>query len=169
MTLSPTTVTLAVLALAAALLVAAALVDARIFRIPNAISLVLLILFPVYVAVSPVRIPWIHHVVVFLLVLGVGYALYRYKYAGAGDIKLIAVMALWTGPDRVGEFLFITAMAGGALAVALAVLNFVRNRRRKAGEAAQPIRKIPMPYGVAIAVGGLCSLSLLTHPLLIPS
>lgn len=158
---------LAVLAVAGALLVAAAIVDANSYRIPNMICLALLALFPLFVLTAPQAIAWGQHLSVFVLVLGVGFVLFARQFAGAGDIKLLASAGLWAGPQMLGMFLFITTVAGGLLALIVAALTYHRNRASGTKEAVS-IAKTPIPYGVAIAVGGLCTLIMWSHPVLSP-
>ena len=151
-----------VLALAAILLVTAALWDARRYRIPNFLSLALLALFPVYVLTSVPKLLWEQHVFIAAVVLVVGFFLSIKKYIGAGDIKLLSVASLWAGPDHVGLLLLITTIAGGLLAVFTAGVTIYRHRKSGAsGKAA--VTKAPIPYGVAIAIGGLCILIMLSH------
>ncbi len=156
---------LAVLGLAAALLIAAALRDANTYRIPNVVSFALLALFPVYVLTSPQDVPWGQHLFTFGLVLACGFVLFAKKYAGAGDIKLLAVMGLWAGPQFLAVFLFVTAVAGGLLGLAIAALTYRRNHLN-GDKKLKTLAKTPIPYGVAIAIGGLCTLMMLSHPAL---
>ncbi len=159
---------LAVLALAGALLVVAAVVDANSYRIPNMVCLALLALFPLFVLTAPQEILWGQHLSVFVVILGAGFVMFSRQIAGAGDIKLLASAGLWAGPQMLGMFLFITAVAGGLLALIVAALTYRRNRASETKEAVS-IAKTPIPYGVAIAVGGLCTLIMWSHPVLFAS
>ncbi len=151
-----------VLGLAAVLFVTAAITDAWRYRIPNAISLALLLLFPLYVLTAPEPVAWKDHLIFFALTLLGGYALYIKKFAGAGDIKLLAVTGLWAGAEWFLVFLFITSLTGGLLAMVMTVLTYWRHRTRRSKETLA-LAKVPIPYGVAIATGGLCTLVLLSH------
>lgn len=153
------------LALAGIVLLLAAGYDAARFRIPNGASLALIALFPFYVLTAPPPVMWGQHIAVGVLLLGAGYGLYQRKWAGAGDVKLLASTGLWAGPDHWGELLFITALAGGVLSLGIGTVTLVRHRLAKSGEPLA-LAKTPVPYGVAIAVGGLCALALLSHPAL---
>lgn len=152
-----------ILALAGIVMIFAAGSDAARFRIPNISCLAILLLFPVYVFTSQTTIPWPEHVAVFVIVLVLGYVLFLKNLAGAGDIKLIAVIALWAGPEYWGHFLFITAIAGGVLSLGIGAVTLVRRRLSPTTEGPS-LSQTPIPYGVAIAVGGLCTLALLSHP-----
>ncbi len=137
--------------------VAAAVSDARSYRIPNLACLGIGALFPLFAFTSPAELQWGQHIAMFCLVLAAGFVVFARKIAGAGDIKLLAVASLWAGPDLLGIFLFITAIAGGLLSLMLAAAHYWQNRKANPEEAVN-IRKIPVPYGVAIAIGGLCVL-----------
>ncbi|HEX5379996.1 MAG TPA: prepilin peptidase [Phenylobacterium sp.] len=84
---------------------------------------------------------------------GVGYVLYLFKVMGAGDAKLFAAVALFTGLTYLHLFALATVLCGGVVA---AVIMVARPRRAAAmltlrgqGDFGRGI-----PYGVAIAVGG---------------
>jgi prepilin peptidase CpaA len=97
--------------------------------------------------------------------LGGGLFLFWRRIAGAGDIKLLAAVGLWAGADILPVFLLITALAGGLLALALAGMTWARNRTRPLDQRL-PLRKVPIPYGVAIAIGGFVVLMQLSQPAL---
>jgi prepilin peptidase CpaA len=157
---------LAILFGASVLLVIAAVSDARSYRIPNRICLAILVLFPLYVITAPGAVEWEQHLMVFGLMLASGFVMFMGNIAGAGDIKLLAVTGLWAGPHLVAVFLVTTAIAGGLLALLMALLTFVRNRR---GRRKLTLAKVPIPYGVAISAGGLCIFSMLSQPILFPN
>ncbi len=150
---------------AALVIVAAAAHDARHYRIPNALSLSLSALFPVFVLVSPHNIDWKNHALVGALMLAVGIVLYIGHLAGAGDAKLLAAAGLWAGPQQAGPYLMTTALAGGALALAYILCLRLRPARR----GNRSVTKTPIPYGIAIAAGGLQTFYHLSQPLLSPS
>ena len=68
---------------------------------------------------------------------------------GGGDVKLAAALSLWFSPASTLKFLVIMSIAGGLLTL---VLLAVHRARRKEG-------RPKIPYGVAIAVGGLAILA----------
>lgn len=158
---------LALLVGAAALLVAAAVNDALYYRIPNGISVVMLLLFPLFVVTAPYGLDWRQHVMVCLIILGVGLAMFMAHLVGAGDIKLLAAMGLWAGPHQISVFLEGTALAGGLVAIGMAALTYYRNKKAVSGSQAT-VAKTPIPYGLAIAVGGLNVLYRLSQPILFP-
>jgi len=64
---------------------------------------------------------------------------------GGGDVKLIAALALWLPLAPLAQMLLIMALAGGAL-----TLVMIARRRWLRAEGSSEV-----PYGVAIAAGGL--------------
>ena len=156
---------IAVLLAAAGLLIAAAINDANRYRIPNIICAALLILFPLFVITAPRPVEWEQHLMVFGLVLISGFVMFIGNLAGAGDIKLMAATGLWAGPHLVAVFLIVTAIAGGLVALTMALLTYIRN---SSGKQAVALARVPIPYGVAIAVGGLSTIYMLSQPILFP-
>lgn len=84
-----------------------------------------------------------------LAVFAAGVFLFRFGLFGGGDVKLMAAAALWLGAASVGSFLFATALAGGALALLVLAGRLVIR------EADVSERGASLPYGVAIATGGI--------------
>jgi prepilin peptidase CpaA len=166
MLLALTAFHIVVLFAAAIVLVAAAIHDAWRYRIPNILCAALLILFPFFVLTAPHAIEWEQHLMVFALVLISGFAMFMGNLAGAGDIKLLAAAGLWAGPHLVAVFLITTAIAGGFLALTMALLAYIRNFSRRPSIT---LAKVPIPYGIAIAAGGLNIVYRLSQPILFPS
>jgi prepilin peptidase CpaA len=155
---------------AALLLVTAAVYDARSFRIPNWIWMGVIALFPFYVLSDAQEMEWLHHVGVFAVVLLVGFALFAGNFAGAGDVKMLAAIALWVGPNFIGVLLVMTALSGGVLALGYALTTWLRLRLQPqaataSGGMMQVLTKTAIPYGVAIACGGLTSLGMMAAAL----
>lgn len=130
----------------AGLLIAAAVSDVRGFRIPNSITGALALLFIVSSAAGLYR-PLTPHLVAFIIAAVIGAALFFANLWGGGDTKLLAGIALFVEPRDLVPLLLITALAGGVLATGLLL------RRTFAGADLQHTDKIP--YGVALAAGGL--------------
>ena len=135
----------------AAILVVAAVVDVRTFTISNRLNLTVALLAPVYwasVALSPwpgMAVQIAAAATVFVLFAGAFYA----GMMGGGDVKLAAALALWFSPFTTLRFLVLTSLAGGVLT--LAVVAWHRARRREG--------RPEVPYGVAIAAGGIAILT----------
>jgi prepilin peptidase CpaA len=135
----------------AAMLLFAAAVDFRTFTISNRLNLSVALLAPVYwmsVALSPwpgFAIQLAAGGAVFVLMAGAFYA----GMMGGGDVKLAAAVSLWFSPSMIVKFLVLTSLAGGVLT--LAILAWHRVKRREG--------RPEIPYGVAIALGGLAILT----------
>ncbi|PLR22961.1 pilus assembly protein CpaA [Caulobacter zeae] len=134
----------------AALFVIAAGWDAWTRKIPNWTVAALAVLF-VFAQLLTWSTPnWLSSFSAFGLVMLAGVPMFARRLIGAGDVKLLAVAALFAGMENLLLLLVATAIAGGALAlVALAA-------RPYAGAFGGWIRtRAGIPYGVAIAAGAL--------------
>jgi len=137
----------------------AAVTDLVTLRIRNDL---VLFLAAVYFSLAPIAgIGWgeiASSAAVASLVLVVMFVLFGLGWIGGGDAKLAAVAALWLGGGQALEFVFGTALAGGALALLLLqfrniplpgfALRFPWALRLHAAGSG-------VPYGVAIAAGAL--------------
>jgi prepilin peptidase CpaA len=157
----------AIFSLFIGLMVWAAASDFRAFRIPNIVCAAIVILYPLYVAASTAPIDWIGGIVVAGVLLVIGLPLFALGWMGGGDVKLIAAVGLWAGPPLVGAYVVVTAIAGGLLSFAYLIharglFAEPAGANRAAPRATQgPKPEIRVPYGVAIAVGGLSVAGLL--------
>jgi len=135
----------------AALLVIAAVIDARTFTISNRLNLTVALLAPLYwlsVALSPwpgVAIQLAAGAAVFAILAGAFYA----GMMGGGDVKLAAALALWFPPGITVKFLVLMSIAGGVLTIGLMAWHRAKKREGRP----------EIPYGVAIACGGLAILA----------
>lgn len=175
----------AILAICAGILIWAALSDALRLRIPNNVPLALLALFPIYFFVShgdPIE--GLKSVGLALAIFMVGFFFFARGWMGGGDVKLMSVTALWAGPALLPDFLAVTAVVGGlqALASLLPLYKILPHwmtlafaiptgttpdqtsaaPQAASGDKAKPgarlfkrQRQRNLPYGIAIAVGGL--------------
>lgn len=141
----------------AALIVGAAY-DAATLTIPNWISLALLALFPV-VAFNA-GFDWAEtgiHVAVGVAALIVGAALFATGTVGGGDAKLFAAVSLYIGAGWFASYILFVALAGGAVALVVLAIRYAAAH----GIGAQLswwqhlVTGKGIPYGVAIAAGGL--------------
>ena len=135
----------------ATLLVVAAIIDVRTFTISNKLNLAVALLAPVYWLAVPVTL-WPEvpiqiagAVIVFLLLAAAFYA----GMMGGGDVKLAAAIALWFPPGLTIKFLVLMSVAGGVLTLALLAWHRAKHREGRP----------EIPYGVAIAFGGLAILA----------
>ncbi len=147
------------LALFLALLAWAALSDGLRFRIPNAASLGMALLYPAHVLTSPLAVDWLGALIVGGILFAVGVALFARGMVGGGDVKLLSAAALWAGPHLILQLLIVMGLTGGLLSMIVWLLQYLQ-RFRAAGWAAltlaQPDSGVfeRVPYGVAIAAGG---------------
>ena len=142
----------------AILVIAAAVFDIRKFMIPNTIVIGIIALFAVMAVVLPMGIDWLSHIGAALTVLFVGLVAYRFKFMGAGDIKLVTALSLWAGFELLPIMLITTALAGGALTIGLLIVRKgVLGFPALAGKTTTFPRVLiwaePIPYGVAISAG----------------
>jgi len=113
------------------------------------------------------------HIVESLIVAAMLFLLLAFLYArgliGGGDVKLLVGLALGLPLVGVMKMLTVTALAGGVLAlVHLGLRNLPSPRLAPAGasvlrrvyavERWRNLRRAPLPYGAAIACGGIWSL-----------
>lgn len=64
---------------------------------------------------------------------------------GGGDVKLLTALALWVPPVLFLQLLIVMALVGGLLTVVFGAWHIARRRRDR----------LAVPYGIAIACGGL--------------
>jgi prepilin peptidase CpaA len=129
-------------------------------QIPNQISVAIILLYPALVLLTPGPVEWRGALIVAIAMFALGAVLFALRLAGGGDVKLFAATSLWAGPALIYPLVLGTVLAGGGLA--LMVLVQCRLRRLCAGRAggagsagsADEIEP-ELPYGVAIACGGL--------------
>jgi prepilin peptidase CpaA len=160
------------------LLILAALTDLRERRIPNWLNAGVAALYPVYLLLSPVPVAWPAALGLALLVGLVGLFLFAREQMGGGDVKLITALSLWAGLDQFVLFALVTTLTGGVLGIAslcywrwsplihacLAGFGLAGAGRHGAPVAApEPnaatapavAAPVTLPYGIAIAAGGV--------------
>ncbi len=128
-------------------LVAAAVGDLRTRTIPNWLTLaVALSAIPFWWATDLSLWPdvaW--RIGIALLVFAIFAGAFALGLMGGGDVKLLAAIALWLPPAAVMMLVVIMSLAGGALTLAMAIRHRMAKRKDQ----------LEIPYGVAIAFGGL--------------
>jgi len=135
----------------AAILVVAAAIDVRTFTISNRLNLAVALLAPVYWLSIALPV-WPDVGVQLAAGAGVFALLALAFYAGmmgGGDVKLAAALALWFSPASTLKFLVLMSLAGGVLTLAVIALHRMQRREGRP----------EIPYGVAIAFGGLVILT----------
>ncbi|MBW0144832.1 A24 family peptidase [Sphingomicrobium clamense] len=140
------TFTLLLLGAHALLLIYAAVRDVQTYLIRNRLVLVVAALAPLWWIVDAVALSdMLIRLVVAGAVFGGLALLYRFGMMGGGDVKLAAAIALWFTPGETLRFIVVMALAGGLVTIGAIILRKIR------GKPGDP----KIPYGVAIAVGGL--------------
>jgi len=129
-------------------LLSAAVSDVRRYMIPNWLVAGVVATFATNLFAEPLNPSDIAlHLAAGVIILILGFFLFAKGLFGGGDAKLLAAMALWTGFSDLPRFLAVTTIAGAVLAIAVLL------QRRMTSSGAQIDHRLP--YGVAIAVGGL--------------
>lgn len=80
-----------------------------------------------------------------LAVFAVLAGLFILKMMGGGDVKLLTALALWIEPTMFLKLLIIMALVGGLLTIVMGIAHLMKRQSDR----------LAVPYGVAIAVGGL--------------
>lgn len=127
-------------------LVVAAVIDCQTFTISNRLNLAVALAAPVYW--WSIQLPWNEAAVQAGIATGVFILLaaaFAMGVMGGGDVKLAAALALWFSPTSTIRFLVVMSLAGGVLTALVLLVHRVRGREGKP----------EIPYGVAIASGGL--------------
>jgi prepilin peptidase CpaA len=142
-----------------ALVIVAGLKDLTTMRIPNWISLLLIVLFfPAAFLVGLPPMTLAVHMGVALAALVVGAGMFALRWIGGGDAKLLAASCLWLGLQGSGMFLLWTGMMGGLFCLTLLFARFY-SRPYLVGAPGWVVNlmepKGDIPYGVAIAAGAL--------------
>jgi prepilin peptidase CpaA len=146
------------------LLLYVATIDVATRLIPNEICVALALLGIAGQLASPMQIgqSLIVAVILFLLLL----MIYARGWIGGGDVKLLVALAIGLPLTGVVQLLTITALAGGVLAMVHVMMRLLPSprlapagsslaRRVYAIERWRHLRHAPLPYGVAIACGGI--------------
>jgi prepilin peptidase CpaA len=139
--------TLLLTGLLAALLVWIAVQDVRTYTISDRLNLAIASLAPIYWLSAGVPL-WPDAairvgvaVIVFMLFAGAFYL----NAMGGGDVKLAGALALWFTPYETLTMIVITSIAGGLLTLVVIAIHKMKRKESRP----------EVPYGVAIAVGGM--------------
>jgi prepilin peptidase CpaA len=141
-----------------------AMIDIATRLIRNEICLALALLGIAGQLGSPVQ--FAESLIVATILFVLLFVIYQRGRIGGGDVKLLVALAIGLPLTGVIQLLTITALAGGVLAlvhVMMRVLPYPRLapvgsslvRRVYAIERWRHLRHAPLPYGVAIACGGI--------------
>ena len=144
----------------ALLLLLAAWQDLRTMRIADAVSLAIVGAFAVWalsgLALGSMSFTGIGLALVCAaVVFGGGTAAFAAGALGGGDVKLLAAVSLFAGPGLISDFLLVTALAGGVLGAAAFAGAPIGPSAPVADTAIRTRLRRGLPYGPAIAAGGL--------------
>ncbi|MBP2548387.1 prepilin peptidase CpaA [Neorhizobium galegae] len=137
----------------------AATSDLLTMKIPNAIPLTLfLAFFPVagLAGFGGVAIGW--SCLAALAVFCACFALFAVNAMGGGDAKLLTAVALWYGFNiSLFEYLVTVAFVGGVLTLVILLIRSKADRLLSLGLRlpASLVTARKIPYGIAIAIGGI--------------
>ena len=141
------------------LVIYAAVSDLFTMTIPNRVSLLLAGAFlacAVMVGLSPSAL--LLHAACGLAVLAVGFVMFGFGWVGGGDVKLAAATALWIGSEQLADYLLLSALAGGALTLAILSIRAIPLPAFTLGWAWLGRLHDPkggIPYGIALAAAAL--------------
>ena len=146
------------------LLLYVAMIDIATRLIRNEICLALALLGIVSQFASPVQVAESLVAATILLVLLI--VIYQRGWVGGGDVKLLVALAIGLPLMGMIQLLTITALAGGVLALVHLMMRLLPHpklapagsslvRRVYVVERWRHLRHAPLPYGVAIACGGI--------------
>ncbi|TAN49302.1 MAG: hypothetical protein EPN26_11465 [Rhodospirillales bacterium] len=135
----------------------AAVTDFVRFRIPNALTLGLAVLFlPAALLAGLEGKEMLSHLGAGVAMFVLGGGLFLARLWGGGDAKLFAALSLWLGWSKLLLFVFAMTLAGGFLALALLILRRIswpEAIRRKPALRRLLGAKAAVPYGIAMAAG----------------
>ena len=135
----------------AAMLLACSWWDLKTRTIPNWLNLIIALLaIPLWVTSGLTLWPEIAlQVGIAFVAFWVFAAAFAMGAMGGGDVKLIAALALWLPWKGVLVLIFLMSLAGGVLTLGYLIRHKLARREEK----------LEIPYGVAIAFGGLWLIS----------
>ncbi|WP_027573987.1 prepilin peptidase [Bradyrhizobium sp. WSM1743] len=147
-----------------ALLLYVAMLDVATRLIRNDACLLLALLGIAGQLASPMQL--VESVIAATILFLLLFALYQRGGIGGGDVKLLLALAIGLSPTGLIQVLTVTSLTGGVLALVhlvMRVLPYPRlapvgsslARRVYAIERWRHVRHAPLPYGVAIACGGI--------------
>jgi prepilin peptidase CpaA len=146
------------------LLATAMVTDVTSYRIPNWIPLSLVGLFLAVAAISPNPVAWKNHLGSGLFAFVLGALLFVFRpLIGAGDVKLMAAVALWLGLPALPVYLLLMSVCGAILGIGLWTIReilAIGGRRFAKGREPLPLpriltRRAEIPYGVAIVAAAV--------------
>jgi prepilin peptidase CpaA len=99
-----------------------------------------------------------------LAVFAIGAAGFAAGILGGGDVKLLAAASLFAGSAHLIDFLVVTALVGGALGLAVLAGAPIGPAAPATDGTVRARLRCGLPYGPAIAAGGLWVIAALYAP-----
>ena len=149
-----------------------AICDVRTFVIPNRVPYGLAGLFAVFAALVWLATPAMPHMGFYLppilqnvtcgfAVFAFFFVFWRLGWVGGGDVKFVAAISLWTGPEYVGVFVILLAVISVLYVMLLKTLQ-MWNPYYQAGNWPTFVKKMllkmeesAIPYGLPTAIAAL--------------
>lgn len=141
----------------------AILSDYTSLRIPNSVSIALIAAFAVYALLGGVKTPLWHHVALAAGVLVLLFGFFAIGALGAGDVKFLSALTLWSGPLHSASFILLFAILGGVLALILIILRAAQRPYPTLAtfpgmaKISRWARNGICPYGIPIGIAALCT------------
>ena len=136
-----------------ALLLAASVFDVLRLRIPNPIPLGLLALFALELLLSASRAAPFDHLMAMGLALVILLPLFALDMLGGGDVKLLAVVALWLGMTKLAPLLILVGIVGGAFALLWLALRWLVRTGLPGRSLPMSLQaRAPLPFALPIAL-----------------
>lgn len=145
--------------------VMAAVSDFKHLKIPNSISVLVIVSFAIcFLAVTQLSQVDIfyslkNHLIAGFATFAVTFILYAVRVFGAGDAKLLTAFAFWVGLQGLPALLMIMGITGGILALMSIILKKIPLKSDLNSHWIATIRggKSAVPYGIAIAAGAFAA------------
>lgn len=140
-------------------MVVAGVSDMFTMTISNKVSLGLVAGFLVVALFSGMAFSTIGmHLLAGLAMLALSFSLFAKGWIGGGDAKLFAASAIWMGWPNLLEYVVIISFLGGILTIGLIIMRYIPApeflTRQKWFSRIHSLES-GIPYGIALAVGGL--------------
>lgn len=138
-----------------------AITDAQRLKIPNSFTLLIALLYPIFVMSAPIPIDWLTGLAVGAGILAIGFLVFAGGLIGAGDVKFLAAAGLWAGLSHLSTLMVVTAIAGGVLGLGYLVADRLRRfpwmplPPAEVFEEDGKKRMVFLPYGIAICAGAI--------------
>jgi prepilin peptidase CpaA len=143
-----------------ALVIIAAMTDVTNYKIPNWLTgLTAALFFPmaVWAGMPLAEFGW--HLLAGVILFFVGYGLFSLGLFGGGDAKLMAAAGLWFGTSNTLEFLILTVLVGGLLALCVGLWSLLNTYLEFRGveRLSQIFKRVRpnVPYGIALCIGAI--------------